>query len=85
MDTTPRKRVKILTLHEHTAKKQREIASIVDANQSTVSRILKQAEPLAHWHPRGRKSVVGRERLQQEMTSGYCERVKRTQERRVIR
>ena len=30
MDTTPRKRVKILTLHEHTAKKQREIASIVE-------------------------------------------------------
>ena len=43
MDTTPRKRTKILTLQEHTEKNQCEIASIVGANESTISRLLKQA------------------------------------------
>ena len=61
MDTTPRKRVKILTLHEHTAKKQREIASIVDVNQSTVSRILKQARTTGTLAPK-RKEKCGRKR-----------------------
>ena len=43
MDTTPRKRTKIMTLHEHTTKNQSEIAKIVGMNQSTVTRILKEA------------------------------------------
>ena len=43
MDTIPRKRTKILTLHEHTTKNQSKIAKIMGVNQSTVSRILKQA------------------------------------------
>ena len=42
MDNTPRKRTKTLTLHEHTAKNQSEIAKIMVVDQSTVSHILKQ-------------------------------------------
>ena len=61
MDTTPRKRVKILTLHEHTAKKQREIASIEDVNQPTVSRILKQARTTGTLGPK-RKEKCGKKR-----------------------
>ena len=61
MDTTPRKRTKILTLHEHTAKNQREIASIVGVNQSTVSRILKQARTIGTLPPK-RKEKCGRKR-----------------------
>ena len=43
MDTTPCKQTKTLTLHEYTAKNHCEIAHIVGVNQSTVSRIVKQA------------------------------------------
>lgn len=39
MDTTPRKRSKILTLLEHSGKSQREIAKLCKVNQSTVSRL----------------------------------------------
>ena len=83
MDTTSRKRTKILTLHEHTAKNQCEIASIVGVNQSTVSQILKQAQTTGTLSPK-RKEKCGRERLQQETILAYCERVKRIQESRVI-
>ena len=63
MDTTPCKRTKILTLHEHTAKNQREIASIVGVNQSTVSRILKQARTIGTLSPkRKEKCGTGRKR-----------------------
>ena len=55
MDTTPRKRTKILTLHEHTTKNQCEIASIVGVNQSTVLRILKQARTTGTLSPKGKK------------------------------
>ena len=61
MDTTPGKRTKILTLHVHTAKNQREIASIVGVNQSTVSRILKQARTIGTLSPK-RKEKCGRKR-----------------------
>ena len=61
MDTAPRKRTKILTLHEHTAKNQCEIASIVGLNQSTASQILKQARTTGTLSPM-RKEKCGRKR-----------------------
>ena len=42
MNTTPGKRIKILTLHKHTEKNQCQIDSTVGVNQSTVSQLLKQ-------------------------------------------
>ena len=44
MNITPRKRTKILTLHKHTGNNQQEIARTVGDGQSTVSRLLKQAQ-----------------------------------------
>ena len=41
MDTTPRKRFKILTLLQYSDKSQREIAKLYSVNQSTVSRVKK--------------------------------------------
>ncbi|CAI5795286.1 domain-containing [Podarcis lilfordi] len=40
MDVTPRKRTKIVTLHVHTAKTYREIASVVGVSLATVSRVI---------------------------------------------
>ena len=39
MDTTPRKRSKILTLLQYSDKSQRETAKLCSVNQSTVSRV----------------------------------------------
>ena len=41
MDTTPRKRFKILTLLQYSDKSQREIAKLCSINKSTVSRVKK--------------------------------------------
>ncbi|XP_063855001.1 uncharacterized protein LOC135097165 [Scylla paramamosain] len=41
MDVTPRKRTKIVTLHEHTSSTYREIAKIVGVSLATVSRVIK--------------------------------------------
>ena len=42
MDVTPRKRAKVLALHQHTKKSQREIAKCVGVSQSTVHRLIKK-------------------------------------------
>ena len=41
MDATPRKRTKIITMHEHTAKTNREISAVVGVSLATVSRVIK--------------------------------------------
>ena len=41
MDVTPRKRAKVLALHQHTKKSQREIAKCVGVCQATVHRLIK--------------------------------------------
>jgi len=40
MDVTPRKRAKVLALHQHTKKLQRKIAKYVGVSQPTVHRLL---------------------------------------------
>ena len=42
MDVTPRKRAKVLALHQHTKKSQREIAKRVGVSQPTVHRLIKK-------------------------------------------
>ena len=84
MDTPSRKQTKMLTLHEHTEKNHREIAGIVGVNQSTVSRLLKQARAT------GTLSSNRKEKCKKKKTStkddiGLLRGVKRIQERRVIR
>ena len=42
MDVTPRKRAKVLALHQHTKKLQREIAKCVGVSPPTVHRLIKK-------------------------------------------
>ena len=61
MDVAFRKESVILTLNKHTNKSLREISAIMGANQSTVSRILKQIQTLGTPSPQ-RKRKCGRKR-----------------------
>ncbi len=62
MDVSPRKRSKIVTLHEHTAKTQREIAAEVGVNQSTVARIISRYAETGSFSPT-RKNRCGRKKM----------------------
>ena len=42
MDVTPRKRAKVLALHQQTKKSQRKIAKCVGVSQPTVHRLIKK-------------------------------------------
>lgn len=61
MDVTPRKRTKIVTLHEHTDKTYREIAALVDVSLATVSRVIKLKQEKGSFSPR-RKGRCGRKK-----------------------
>lgn len=61
MDTSPRKRSKIVTLHEYTSKTQREIANEVGVNQSTVARIINKYKATGSFEPT-RKKTCGRKK-----------------------
>ena len=81
MDITPRKPTKILNLHEHKSKTQREIARTVSVNQSIVSRLFKQVKEIGTLSPK-RTGMCGHKRKTQQKTlPGYCERIKKIQER----
>ena len=65
MDVSPRKRSKIVTLHDHTTKTQRQIAAEVGVNQSTVSRIIARYKKSGSFSPTrisrcGRKSRISK-------------------------
>lgn len=61
MDITPRKRTKIITLHDHTSKTYREIASTVGVSSATVSRVIKLQKVFGSISPK-RKGKCGRRR-----------------------
>jgi len=61
MDTTPRKRVKILTLAQNCSKTQSEIADLCGVSQSVVSKLLKRYRDNASISPR-RRGKCGRKR-----------------------
>jgi len=61
MDITPRKRAKIVTLHEHTGMSQRKIAETVGVSQGSVSSILKQKKETRNVEIK-RKGKCGRKR-----------------------
>ena len=44
VDISPRKRAKVLTLHQHTKMSQREIAKAVCISQATVHRLIKNVQ-----------------------------------------
>ena len=66
MDTTPRKRSKVLTLLQYSDKSQREIAKLCSVNQSTVCRVIK------HYIATGSLS---------SLRQGKCGRKQKTSER----
>ncbi|CAI5784273.1 domain-containing [Podarcis lilfordi] len=61
MDVTPRKCTKIVTLHEHSAKTYREIASVVGVSLATVSRVIKLKQQTGSVSPK-RKGKCGRKK-----------------------
>jgi len=61
MDVTPRKRTKIVTLHEHTSSTYREIAKIVGVSLATVSRVIKLKHDTGSVTPK-RKGKCGRKK-----------------------
>lgn len=61
MDVTPRKRTKIVTLHEHTFKTYREIAQVVGVSLATVSRVIQLKNQSGSVSPK-RKGNCGRKR-----------------------
>ena len=61
MDITPRKRAKILTLHEHTTISQQEISNAVGVNKSSVNRIIMLHNETGHVETK-RKGKCGRKR-----------------------
>ena len=61
MDVTPRKRAKVLVLHQHTKKSQGEIAKCVEVSQPTVHRPVKKFQIEKNLTP-NRKSNCGRKK-----------------------
>lgn len=61
MDVTPRRRMKIVTLHEHTDKTYRDIARIVGVSPATVSRVVKKKKETGCISPK-RKGKCGPKR-----------------------
>jgi hypothetical protein len=57
MDLAPRKRSKIITVHEHTSLTQREIAGQCDAISGVVNKIIKLKMRLVRFHLKGRDNV----------------------------
>ena len=56
-NTTPKKRASIITLHSHSQKSSREIASIMSVSQSTVSRILQRFKKNWFCHPQTKRKM----------------------------
>ena len=70
MDVTPRKRAKVLVLHQHTKKSQREIAKFVEVSQPTVHRLIKKFQIDKDLTP-NRKSNCGRKKKTTAKTDAY--------------
>ena len=70
MDVTPRKRAKVLALHQHTKKSQREIAKCVGVCQATVHRLIKKFEIEKDLTP-NRKGNCGRKKKRMRRTDAY--------------
>jgi transposase len=70
MDVTPRKRTKIVTLHEHTAKTYRDIASVVGVSLATVSRVIKLKHETGSVSPK-RKGNCGRKKKTSHRDDAY--------------
>ena len=70
MDTTPRKRSKVLTLLQYSDKSQREIAKLCSVNQSTVSRVKKHYIATGSLSPL-RQGKCGRKRKTSERDDRY--------------
>jgi len=56
MDITPRKRTKMVTLHEHTPKTYREIAALVCVSLVAVSRVIKLKQDIGSVSPKRKRS-----------------------------
>ena len=56
-DTTRKKRERVLTLRYHCQKLSRDIAGVVDVNQSTVFRIMERFEETGTVFPNEKKSM----------------------------
>ena len=70
MDVTPRKRAKVLALHQHTKKSQREIANCVGVSQPTVHRLIKKFQIEKDLTP-NRKGNCGRKKKTTPRTDAY--------------
>ena len=70
MDTTPRKRSKILTLLQYSDKSQQEIAKFCSVNQSTVSQVKKHYIATGSLSPL-RQEKCGRKRKTSERDDRY--------------
>ena len=70
MDVASRKRAKVLALHQHTKKSQREIAKCVGVSQPTVHRLIKKFQIEKHLTP-NRKGNCGRRKKTTLRTDAY--------------
>ena len=73
MDVTPRKRAKVLALHHHTKKSQREITKCVGVSQPTVHRLIKKFQIEKDLTP-NRKGSCGRKKKTTPRTDAYLHR-----------
>lgn len=81
MDITPRKRTKIVTLHEHTDKTYREIAAVVGVSLATVSRVIKLKQETGSFSPK-RKGKCGRKKKTSPRDDAYLLRQSRKDPRK---
>ena len=72
MDITPRKRAKIVTLHEHTSMSQRKIAKTVGVSKGSVYNILKQKQESGNVDIKRKAIVEGNERRPNVMIYQFC-------------
>ena len=70
MNVTPGKRAKVLALHQHTKKSQREIAKCVGVSQPTVHRLIKKFQIEKDLTP-NRKGNCGRKKKTTPRTDAY--------------
>ena len=67
MDTTPRKRCRIIALAQHSLMTQRQIAAECRVGLATVNLIIKDTGRLDPSHPRKKETVAGKGRLHLQM------------------
>ena len=81
MDVTPRKRAKVLTLHQHTKNLQREIAKCVGVSQPTVHRLIKKFQIEKDLTPNKKGNFGKRKRQPPERMLTCLRRVNSTQKK----